>query len=206
MSSQMANAKILRTKVVASNSDKIKDFSISGSRLIFDGWLKVFPEARGEDQLLPEFSIGDILRLLKLNVEEKFTTPPNRYSEAGLVKEMEERGIGRPSTYAATIKTLKDRNYVLSEGRTLFPTDIGMTVSGFLEKHFEKYISDEFTADMEDNLDLLSEGKEDYVKMLSSFYEKFTDEVKSKKDVEKISNIGEVDEKFSCPECDKKMV
>jgi DNA topoisomerase-1 len=206
LSSQMMDARILRTKVTASNSDKIKDFSLSGSRLIFDGWLKVFPEARGEDQILPEIFAGDVLRLLKLNVEEKFTTPPNRYSEAGLVKEMEERGIGRPSTYAATIKTLKDRSYVFSEGRTLFPTDIGMSVSGFLEEHFEKYISDDFTAHMEDDLDLLSEGKEDYVKVLSDFYEKFTSEVKSKKDVERISNIGDVDEKITCPDCDKNMV
>ncbi len=168
--------------------------------------MKVFPEARGEDQLLPEIKKGEILNLLKLNVEEKFTTPPNRYSEAGLVKEMEVRGIGRPSTYAATIKTLKDRGYVINEGRTLIPTDIGMTVSTFLEKHFQKYISDQFTAHMEDELDLLAEGKEDYVKMLSDFYNKFMEEVKSKKDVEKITNIGKVEGDFPCPECGKEMV
>lgn len=206
LSSQMSSAKILRTKVTASNSKQIKDFTLSGSRLIFDGWLKVFPEARGEDQLLPQIQAGQILRLLKLNTEEKFTTPPNRYSEAGLVKQMEERGIGRPSTYATTIKTLKDRNYIFSEGRTLFPTDIGMTVSGFLENHFQNYISDKFTANMEDNLDLLSQGKEDYVDMLTNFYKKFTDKVKSKQDVDKISNIGEVKDHITCPECQKKMV
>ncbi len=206
ISSQMSVAKILRTKVLSSNSEEIKDFSLSGSRLIFDGWLKAFPEARGEDQILPEIKKGDLLRMLKLNIEEKFTTPPNRYSEAGLVKEMESRGIGRPSTYAATIKTLKDRNYVLSEGRTLFPTDIGMTVSGFLENHFEHYISDKFTSQMEDDLDLISEGKADYVETLSEFYKKFTDSVKSKKDVQKITNIGKVEGDFLCPDCDKEMV
>ncbi len=202
----MTSAKTLRSKVVLSNSPEIKDFSITGSRLIFDGWLKIFPEARGEDQLLPELQKGEVLTLLKLNTEEKFTTPPNRYSEAGLVKEMENRGIGRPSTYAATIKTLKDRGYIISEGRTLFPTDVGMTVSGFLEKHFTDYISDKFTAHMEDELDLLAEGKEDYVKMLSDFYTKFTEAVKSKKDVEKISNLGEVEGDFPCPECGGGMV
>jgi len=196
----------MRTRILTSNSSEIKDFSLSGSRLIFDGWFKAFPEARGEDQILPELKKGDVLRMLQLNIEEKFTTPPNRYSEAGLVKEMESRGIGRPSTYAATIKTLKDRGYVTAEGRTLFPTDIGMTVSGFLENHFKSYISDQFTAHMEDDLDLLAEGKADYVKMLSEFYNKFTEAVKSKKDVEKITNIGKVEGDFPCPECGKEMV
>ncbi|PID83320.1 DNA topoisomerase I [Candidatus Campbellbacteria bacterium] len=205
VSSQMKDAKTKRTKIIASNSKEIKDFSTTGSVLVFEGWLKVFPEAKGEDQILPQIEKKDILRSLKLNIEEKQTTPPNRYSEAGLVKEMESRGIGRPSTYAAVIKTLKDRNYVTSEGRTLFPTDIGMAVSGFLEKHFENYISDAFTSEMEDELDLLADGKYDYVKLLSDFYDKFTEAVKSKKDIEKITNIGEV-EGFDCPECGKKMV
>jgi DNA topoisomerase-1 len=201
----MKPAKTIRTKISASNSKEIKDFSISGSRLIFDGWLKVFPEARGEDQILPELKKGEKLNLIKLNLEEKETSPPNRYSEAGLVKEMEARGIGRPSTYAATIKTLKDRNYVESQGRTLIPTDIGMTVSAFLENHFEKYISDDFTANMEDELDLLAEGKDDYVQLLSNFYYPFMEQIKEKESVEKISNIGEVKD-FTCPKCGGPMV
>ena len=205
VSSQMKEAKIIRTKISASNSKEIKDFSLSGSRLKFDGWFKVFPEARGEDQILPELSKGEILSLLQLNIEKKETTPPNRYSEAGLVKEMESRGIGRPSTYAATIRTLKDRNYVDPANRTLIPTDIGMTVSTFLEEHFAEYISDEFTAKMEDDLDLLSQGKKDYVKLLSNFYTKFTDSVASKKDVEKMTDIGAV-EGFDCPICKEPMV
>jgi len=154
---------------------------------------------------LPELSKGEILSLLQLNIEKKETTPPNRYSEAGLVKEMESRGIGRPSTYAATIRTLKDRNYVDPANRTLIPTDIGMTVSTFLEEHFAEYISDEFTAKMEDDLDLLSQGKKDYVKLLSNFYTKFTDSVASKKDVEKMTDIGAV-EGFDCPICKEPMV
>ncbi len=205
VSSQMKDAETIRTKISASNSDEIKDFSLTGSRLKFDGWFKVFPEARGEDQILPELKKGENLSLIKLNIEDKETTPPNRYSEAGLVKEMESRGIGRPSTYAATIRTLKDRNYVDPTSRTLIPTDIGMTVSTFLEDHFKEYISDEFTAHMEDDLDLLSEGKGDYVNLLSNFYNKFTEAVASKKDVEKITNIGKV-EGYICPKCGAEMV
>lgn len=205
ISSQMSSAKISRTKIIATNSPEIKDFSITGSRLIFDGWLKIFPEARGEDQLLPEIKKGNKLDLLKLEIEEKETSPPHRYSEAGLVKELEGRGIGRPSTYAATIKTLKDRNYVELEGRSLKPNDIGIAVSTFVEKNFADYISDSFTAKMEDDLDLLSEGKKDYVKLLSEFHQKFLKALESKKDVEKITNIGKVDD-FICPECNSEMV
>lgn len=205
ISSQMSSAKIIRTKILLSNSEKIKDFVLTGSRLFFDGWLKIFPEARGEDQLLPKIKEKEKLELIELIIEQKETTPPNRYSEAGLVKELELRGIGRPSTYASIIKTLKDRQYADLEGRTLIPTDIGMAVSNFLEKHFSNYISDVFTSKMEDNLDLLSIGKDNYVKLLSEFYEKFTEDIKSKKDIEKITNIGEVKD-FFCPECEKKMV
>ena len=206
VASQMTPAKTMRTKVTASNSDKIKDFSVSGSRLLFDGWLKAFPEARGDDVLLPELSQGDILRLLQLDVEAKQTSPPNRYSEAGLVKELEARGIGRPSTYAAIIKTLVDRTYVSKEGRTLYPTELGMVISGFLEKHFSEYISDQFTAEMEDGLDLMSIGKKDYVKTLTSFYEPFTKAIDDKEDIEKLTTIGPVeDESITCPECDSPM-
>lgn len=206
VASQMVPARSLRTKITASNSDHIDDFSISGSRLIYDGWLKAFPEAKGDDTLLPELSKGDVLRLLQLNTEAKQTTPPNRYSEAGLVKELEARGIGRPSTYAATIKTLVDREYVTKEGRTLIPTDLGMVISGFLEEHFGEYISDDFTAAMEDDLDLMAVGKKDYVKTLSAFYEPFTKQVDSKKDIEKLTTIGPVeDPSITCPECDSPM-
>jgi len=210
IASQMVDAKTLRTKVEATNEElkkeKLKKFNITGTRLIFDGWLKIFSEGRGSDQILPELKKGDELDILKLNIEKKETLPPNRYSEAGLVKEMEARGIGRPSTYASTIKTLKDRNYVEVQGRTLYPTDIGMTVSTFLEENFKKYISDKFTANMEDELDLLAVGKDDYVKLLQNFYDKFTEEIKSKKDIAKITNIGKVGPEFPCPECGKEMV
>ncbi len=210
VASQMKDAEMIRTKITASNrvktDDPIKDFHVNGSRLVYEGWLKIFPEAKAEDTLLPELSKGDVLRLLQLHIDAKETSPPNRYSEAGLVKELEKRGIGRPSTYASTIKTLVDRGYVDKEGRTLFPTDTGMVVSGFLEEHFENYISDNFTSHMEDDLDLMAEGKKEYVKTLSDFYGNFTDAVKSKEDVEKLTTLGRVeDPEMTCPECDAPM-
>ncbi|MFW0871189.1 MAG: type I DNA topoisomerase [Patescibacteria group bacterium] len=206
IASQMKSAQTLRTKVIASNSEHIDNFSVSGSRLIFDGWLKVFPEAAGDDVLLPELSRGDTLRLIKLEVEAKQTTPPNRYSEAGLIRELESRGIGRPSTYAAIIKTLQDREYVHKEGKTLIPTDLGMVISDFLETHFAEYISDDFTAEMEDNLDLMSVGKKEYVKTLSEFYKPFTQAIEGKQDIEKLTTIGPVeDQSISCPDCGGKM-
>ena len=118
---------------------------------------------------------------------------------------MEIRGIGRPSTYAATIRTLKDRKYVENQGRTLIPTEIGMAVSKFLEDNFKKYISDNFTAEMEDELDLIAQGKDEYVKVLSNFYQEFQKELESKKNIEKISNLGEVKD-FLCPKCNGPMV
>src|SRR5690606_37821695 len=101
--------------------------------------------------------------------EGKETQPPKRFTDAGLVKELEKRGIGRPSTYAAIIKTIQDRGYVIRDGRTLFPTPTGEVVSTFLEENFDDYISDSFTAEMEDELDEIAEGKLSYEKVLTDF-------------------------------------
>ena len=207
IASQMTPAKTLRTKVIAEvEGADIDHFAVSGSRLIYDGWLRAFPEAAGDDTLLPKMKEGEKMRLLQLTVEEKETSPPSRYTEAGLVKELEKRGIGRPSTYASTIKTVIDRQYVDKEGRTLFPTDLGMVISGFLEEHFTDYISDTFTAKMEDDLDLMSVGKKDYVELLQSFYDPFTKALADKADIEKITNLGPVEGNFTCPECDADMM
>src|SRR6185295_3623236 len=111
---------------------------------------KADPALAREDVILPKFKIGDSLKLSKIDAEEKQTEPPARYSEAGLIKELEKRGIGRPSTYASIIKTLEDRGYVNKINKALVPTDTGDVVSSFLEKNFGGYISDSFTADMED--------------------------------------------------------
>jgi len=118
------------------------------------------------------------LKLLNLINEEKFTEPPGRYTEAGLIKELEQRGIGRPSTYASIMRTIDERGYVQKEGKTLFPTDVGEVVSDFLEKHFANYISDTFTAEMEDELDEISRGEREYEKTLKDFYTPFSKDVK----------------------------
>jgi DNA topoisomerase-1 len=202
VASQMTAAKIMRTKITAEiNNDEIPNFAVNGSRVMYPGWLLADPASRGEDVELPKMSVGDILNLIKVILEAKQTTPPQRYTEAGLIKELEKRGIGRPSTYASIMKTLADRGYVEKQGRTLIPTDTGDVVSSFLEQNFAKYISDSFTAEMENELDEIAEGKRSYEKTLSDFYTPFTTEVNEKKKLDKATSFGKADDKFKCPKC-----
>ncbi len=210
VSSQMADALLLKTKITARVTPKagkeIPDFAAMGSRTLFDGWLAVDTAARGEEIELPKVNKDDPLTLLKMHSEAKQTQPLGRYTEAGLIKELEKRGIGRPSTYASTMKTLSDRGYVEKQGRTLFPTDTGDVVSTFLEKNFENYISDTFTAEMEDELDQIAEGKREYEKTLRDFYTPFRKEVKSKEKIEKLTNLGDAPPEFKCPKCGAPMI
>ena len=204
---QMKSAEIMRTKVVANIEDEtIPDFWLNGSRILFEGWTKADPAAQGEDVILPELSIGDPLKLLAIDSEEKQTEPPPRYSDAGLIKELEKRGIGRPSTYASIIKTLEDRGYVEKIQKALHPTDTGEVVSTFLEENFTNYISDSFTAEMENELDDIATGTRTYKKTLSDFYGPFTKDLKAKSSVEKITNIGHADPSIKCPVCGSSMV
>jgi DNA topoisomerase-1 len=207
VSSQMKDAQTLRTKVTANiEGDKIPDFSITGSQIKYAGWLLGDPASRGDDVELPKVTKGEKLKLNEVKTEEKQTEPPGRYSEAGLVKELEKRGIGRPSTYASTIKTLEDRGYVEKVNKALIPTDTGDVVSSFLEDNFAQYISDSFTAEMEDKLDLIAEGKEEYVKTLKTFYKPFLAEVKSKDKMDKVTNMGNADPSMKCPICGSAMI
>ncbi len=208
VSSQMADAKLMKTKISAlmEGEKDLPAFSATGSRLLFPGWLSVDTAARGEDVELPKCEAGEKLKLIELSSEEKFTEPPGRYTEAGLVKELEQRGIGRPSTYASIMRTIEDRGYVRKEGRTLFPTDTGEVVSDFLEKHFPSYISDTFTAEMEDELDEISRGEREYEKTLKDFYGPFQKEVKSKEKLDKATNLGDAPENIKCPKCGSKMI
>lgn len=207
VSSQMSDAKLLKTKITANiKSKEIPDFCANGSSVLFPGWLICDTGASGEEVILPEIKKGEELKLIELNSKEKETEPPNRYTEAGLIKELESRGIGRPSTYASIIKTLEDRDYVKKEGRTLFPTDTGDVVSSFLENNFAKYISDTFTAEMEDELDDISNGKRDYTKTLKDFYTPFQKDVKEKDKLEKATNMGEAPKDIICPKCKGEMV
>jgi DNA topoisomerase-1 len=176
-------------------------FTTTGSRVVFDGWLKEDTAARGEDVELPKVHEGTSAQLVKIDSEYKQTQPPSRYTEAGLIKELEKRGIGRPSTYASIMKTLNDREYVLKEGKTLKPTDTGDVVSTFLEAHFPTYISDTFTAEMEDELDEIADGKRGYIKTLSEFYTPFQKVVVEKDAIPKQTGLGDVPEEFLCPTC-----
>lgn len=219
VSSQMPDAEMLRTKVVANVGEvrlnlteskvqpyALPDFIANGVRLTYAGWLTADPEARGEDVELPKVKTGDALRLLEMRTEEKQTQPPPRYSEAGLIKELEKRGIGRPSTYASIMETLVDREYVTKENRSLKPTDTGMVVSGFLEEHFPSYISDTFTAEMEDELDDIAIGKRDYARTLKDFYTPFKKDVKAKEKLAKATTLGDVSSEYKCPLCGSPLV
>lgn len=207
VASQMADAKVLKTKITTEVADGIvPDFAVNGSRVMFDGWLKADPAARGEDVELPKVVVGEMFTLKEMHVEEKQTQPPSRYTEAGLIKELEKRGIGRPSTYASIMKTINDRGYVTKEGKTLFPTDTGDVVSTFLENNFANYISDSFTADMEDKLDDVAAGSRKYEATLRDFYGGFSKDVKSKEKIEKLTNLGEAPEGMLCPICQSDMV
>jgi DNA topoisomerase-1 len=207
ISSQMADAKLLKTRIVANvKGDTIPDFSVTGSQMLFPGWLSVDTGARGEDVQLPSVKEQDPLTLVELSETEKQTEPPNRYSEAGLVKELEARGIGRPSTYAAIISTLEIRGYIEKINRSLKPTDTGEVVSTFLEQNFMNYISDTFTAEMENELDEIASGEREYVKTLKDFYTPFKKEVKEKEKLDKATTLEVADAKYKCPKCGSGMI
>ena len=212
VSSQMADATLKRTKLLTNVTDaeeSIPDFSVNGSRVIFDGWLEVDKRARGEDTQVPKLTAGDTLKCKEVEIEAKQTQPPNRYTEAGLIKELEKRGIGRPSTYAAIMNTIVARGYAEKDGRTLLPTDTGDVVSTFLETHFLDYIDDDFTSNMENQLDEIAAGDRGYKKTLSDFYTPFSKAVAAKEDIEKLTTLGSGPKEFPCPECgatmDKKL-
>ncbi len=207
VSSQMKDAGTLRTKITANvEGAKTPNFSITGTQVKFPGWLLGDPASRGDDVELPKVTAGEKLDFIKVSSEEKQTEPPGRYSEAGLIKELEKRGIGRPSTYASIIKTIEDRGYVEKVNKALVPTDTGDVVSSFLEENFGEYISDSFTADMEDKLDLIAEGKAEYVKTLKTFYKPFLADVKEKDKMGKVTTMGDAPPNMKCPVCGKSMI
>ena len=183
------------------SSSIIPDFEATGSRVLFDGWLKADPESVGEETTLPKCSKNEALDLVSIDSLEKQTQPPSRYTEAGLIKELEKRGIGRPSTYASITKTIEDRGYVEKEGRSLKPTDTGDVVSSFLEEYFPSYISDSFTATMENELDDIANGSRTYLKTLRDFYTPFLKDVKSKEKIDKLTTLGKADPSLKCPRC-----
>ena len=205
LASQMAAARIMRTSVSAKASADIPLFSATGSRVLFPGWLALDTRARGEDMELPKLTVGEALTLASLDATEKQTEPPNRYTEAGLIRELEKRGIGRPSTYASIMKTIQDRGYVERLGRALQPTATGMVVSGWLEENFPEYISDSFTAEMEDELDEVARGEREYEKTLKDFYTPFAKAVRAGDKLPKATSLGEAPAEYPCPLCGSQM-
>jgi DNA topoisomerase-1 len=156
-------------------------FRANGSVLVEPGFIAVYQEGRDDatdddsDKLLPEIAEGDVIKLDLLRPEQHFTEPPPRFTEASLVKALEEYGIGRPSTYASIIVTLKNREYVEMDGKRFLPTDIGRIVNGFLTDHFTQYVDYDFTAKLEDDLDAVSLGEKDWVPLLDDFWQPFRD-------------------------------
>ena len=205
IASQMADARMLKTKIIAAAAG-LPDFTADGSRLLFAGWLKADPKAKGEEIELPKVAAAEKLKLQEIFSTAKQTEPPRRYSEAGLVKELEKRGIGRPSTYASIVKTIQDRGYVIKDGKALIPTDTGELVSDFLSQYFGRYISDDFTAKMEDELDDIAAGKDTYIHTLKEFYGPFSADVKNKKSIKKITDLGAAPADIKCPLCGSPMV
>ena len=212
LASQMADARMARTKIIAcadgdaDTNSKLPNFAVTGSRVIFDGWLKADPDAVGEDVILPKTEKDEKLKLEKMVWVEKFTEPPSRYSEAGLVKELDKKGIGRPSTYASIIKTLETRQYIEKINKSLKPTDTGEVVITFLEEHFGKYVDYDFTAEMENELDEIAAGTAKYIPTIKKFYDPLTKIIAEKIDIEKITNLGDADPSLKCPKCGASMI
>lgn len=205
-----AVASLMKPAEVENNSMVIDidkyTFKASGSRVVFDGYLKVYPEKISEN-VLPVIKKDEELGLKKLKGLQHFTQPPARYSEATLIKKLEELGIGRPSTYSSIISTIQTRKYVINENKYLIPTDTGIVVNKLLVKYFTSIVDYGFTAEMEEDLDKISEGKLEWKKMLKDFYFPFEKEViKQDKKIPRseFTELGKSDEK--CPVCGKKMI
>ena len=186
LSSQMCPAEFDRSSIQIVSNDGLISFNANGSIMKFDGFLKVYTTPEGDEDaknILPVVKIGDKVKIQELIDEQHFTNPPPRYSEASLVKKLEELGIGRPSTYASIISVLSTRNYVDLLNKRFHPTDRGKLLSAFLEKLFAKYVDYNFTADLEDQLDDITSGKADYIKVLENFWKDFYSNVGSVKEI-----------------------
>ncbi len=186
------------------NSQFTAKFRANGNTIKFDGFSKVWPVLIKETNL-PKLTAGEVLDLIQLLKEQHSTEPPARYTEASLIKALEEHGIGRPSTYAPTISTIIDRGYVLIENKVMMPKEIGFIVTDLLVEHFPQIVDIDFTAKMEKEFDEIAEGKENWVKMLDNFYKPFIKNLESKeKNVTKLNTQEKTDKK--CPKCSKDMV
>jgi len=207
VASQMPEAKLDATSVdiLAEAKDKKYTFRATGSIIEFDGFLKVYP-ASVKENILPDLEKNDKLNLEKLDALQHFTEPPARFSEAGLVKKMEELGIGRPSTYAPTISTIENRGYIRKEDRRLIPQDIAFVVNDLLVKHFSEVVDYEFTAKMEDDLDEIADGKIKWVPIIKEFYMPFKNNLTQKYDEVKKGDLINEETDEVCEKCNEPMI
>ncbi len=203
VASQMKPAVILATTVDMDAGTYT--FRATGSQLQFDGWLKIAPEKMNEN-ILPTVKQGDAVDCKTLEGKQHFTEPPARYTEASLVKALEERGIGRPSTYAPTIATVIARGYVKKEQRSLLPEEIGFLVNDLLVAHFPEIVDYDFTAKMENQLDEVAEGQKEWRPLIREFYTPFKQHLVGKdKEIQKKDLVEEKTNEV-CPKCGKPMV
>lgn len=206
LASLMTDAIIEDTKVNIMANDYL--FNLNGEKVVFDGYLKIYEETNidqeQEVEKIPDLNIGDELALEELQTEQKFTNPPMRYTEARLIRKMEELGIGRPSTYAITMETLRIRSYVTMDKRTFIPTEQGILTSDQLQLYFSSIINVEYTAKMEKILDDISEGRRVWYEELRTFYDQFMPLVEYARD-----HMVKLYPKFTgeyCPECGRPLV
>ena len=197
LSSLMADSKYLQTTIILDNNDY--KFKSSGSVILFDGFLKTYQDNEEDDNKLPNLKGVDEITSNEILSDQHFTKAPARYSESSLIKELESLGIGRPSTYATIIDTLKNRDYVVLEDKKFVPTAIGFETTDKLQEFFSNIINVEYTANMEKDLDDIAENKKDNIKVLRDFWNIFEDEVEdafSNMEKKKAEETGEV-----CPDC-----
>jgi DNA topoisomerase I len=204
VASQMESAVYQQTKALieAKEASKIAHLQANGSIKEFDGWTRLF--AGSGDTLLPRLEEGQDVYRSDMNAAQKFTQPPARYNDASLVKELEKKGIGRPSTYASIISVIVDRGYVDRKEKRFFATKIGKVVSDFLVKHFPEIMSYDFTAEMEEDLDRIARGEKEWKKVVKTFFTPLANKIK---EVEKNADRSEIPvEKtgVTCPDCGKK--
>jgi DNA topoisomerase-1 len=206
VSSQMTAAVFDQTTVdIAAKADRTYDFRVTGSVLKFDGFLKVW-DGGSEDSILPELTPAQGLEKIAVEHEQKFTQPPPRYNEASLVKVLEERGIGRPSTYASIINTIQDRDYVKKIQAKFVPTEIGTVVTKLLVKNFPYIFDTAYTAKLESELDAVEEGHERWTDLLNGFYDHFEEElVVAGKNMEDIKRMEHATSEI-CDKCGSPLV
>jgi DNA topoisomerase-1 len=208
LASQMAPARFENTRLDVDAGPYV--LRANGRRVTFDGFIRVYAEGTDEPEKeiapLPEVVAGEDLKLLALDAAQHFTQPPPRFTEASLVKTLEEHGIGRPSTYAPTISTLTGRKYVRKEGRALVPEDVGFVVTDFLKEHFPDIVDNGFTARMELDLDRIAGGETEWVPVVRDFFTPFIKLVEEKTKSVKKSDITEEKTDRICPKCGRPVI